>query len=320
MKNLEKCPNCESSKKTLLFWAEDIETNQPGKFPLYECEECGLNYLGIIPEVHELIDFYPDSYGAYQIELSPIVEIFSRFMGIILYQGKQSYFDIPILEGSYDKTMLDIGAGTGLLLSMYLKNHWRINGIDFNKKVVSEANSKLGGDYVEVGDASNPGFPPKTFDLITASQVLEHLENPKIAIRNWIAMLKDDGMLIIAVPNFDSLPRKLFRTTWYGGLSIPRHFIHFNANTLRSLVEGQGLEVVSCKRVPFPSFGYSILLKVGVRYADLPKRTIFRLIEVLFLPLDLLAWVFRSGHGIVITCRNTKDGVNRHEDYSNRTI
>lgn len=51
--------------------------------------------------------------------------------------------------------------------------------------------------------------PKKKFDLILASHVLEHVENPKEILRKMHTWLSEDGILLVIVPNSHSLHRKL---------------------------------------------------------------------------------------------------------------
>ncbi|EQD49882.1 Methyltransferase type 11 domain protein, partial [mine drainage metagenome] len=251
IKNIEKCPNCESEHRKQLFLADDIETHFPGNFPIYRCNKCKFVYLGTIPCGDEILKYYPQDYGAYNIQFNIMTKIYSKVVGLFLFKGKSTYFDIPILECDGKAVMLDIGSGAGHLSLMYLKKGWKINGVDFSSYAVDKTNKLLGGNYIRQGDAANPDFPARTFDLIVASQVLEHLENPKKVLENWKNLLKDRGTLIIAVPNFDSLGRKVFKSKWYGGLSVPRHFNHFTAKTITNMITGQGLSVTKCRKVPF---------------------------------------------------------------------
>lgn len=53
------------------------------------------------------------------------------------------------------------------------------------------------------GDATTlPGIPHRTFDFLSASHVLEHLEYPTLALAHWIAAVKSGGHLVITVPDW----------------------------------------------------------------------------------------------------------------------
>ena len=52
------------------------------------------------------------------------------------------------------------------------------------------------------------GVPNESYDTVYNSHLIEHLENPKLAIQNWFRILKKDGYLIIAAPDRDSYERK----------------------------------------------------------------------------------------------------------------
>lgn len=88
-------------------------------------------------------------------------------------------------------------------------------------------------------------FDRGTFDLIYASHVLEHVQrNAVIAtLSHWRDLLKEGGVLRIAVPNFKAVCRRYNETgrldeligLLYGGQNHPKnnHFITFDAETLR---------------------------------------------------------------------------------------
>lgn len=99
-------------------------------------------------------------------------------------------------------------------------------------------------------------FDRGSFDLIYASHVLEHVQrNAVIAtLSHWRDLLKDGGVLRLAVPNFESVVRWYIDTgdlravtgLLYGGQNHPKnnHFITFDQNTLRSDLLKAGFNTV----------------------------------------------------------------------------
>lgn len=57
----------------------------------------------------------------------------------------------------------------------------------------------------EHGDANNIGayFPPESFDLVHASQCLEHMHHPKMAFCQWLTLVKHGGAMVITVPAYE---------------------------------------------------------------------------------------------------------------------
>jgi SAM-dependent methyltransferase len=62
---------------------------------------------------------------------------------------------------------------------------------------------------VEDGDAHElAGIPDASFDFVYSSHILEHLEDPARAVKNWWRVLKPGGYLILYVPERDLFERK----------------------------------------------------------------------------------------------------------------
>jgi SAM-dependent methyltransferase len=79
-------------------------------------------------------------------------------------------------------------------------------------------------DSAPWGDAS--------FDLVIMNHALEHMPDPVEQLRTVRRLLRDDGALVVAVPNWQSWQRRLFGTYW-GPLEVPRHLTQFSPHALR---------------------------------------------------------------------------------------
>ena len=106
--------------------------------------------------------------------------------------------------------VLDVGCGTGYLLERLAGRGFCGVGIDLSPRSVEHAQERLraiGADdrlRAEVGSAYEP--PEGEFDLITLTDVLEHLEDPRACLRALRARLAPDGLIVVSTPNRRSLP------------------------------------------------------------------------------------------------------------------
>lgn len=101
--------------------------------------------------------------------------------------------------------VVDIGCASGQLLDELTTDGFQCPaGLDLSAAAV-EACRTRGLVGVRQGDAVNPPLPQESFDLIIASDVLEHLANDGLALKNWLRLLRPDGRLIIFVPAFEWL-------------------------------------------------------------------------------------------------------------------
>lgn len=119
------------------------------------------------------------------------------------FKGRRDYI-LKILEKTpKGSRILDIGCSSGLLLNELATNGFNIDnlyGIDISEKAVENC-KKNGIDNAYVMDAQNIELPKK-FDIIIASDCLEHLKEDDKALSDWHQLLNDNGILLVFVPAF----------------------------------------------------------------------------------------------------------------------
>lgn len=101
--------------------------------------------------------------------------------------------------------LLEIGCSGGLLIRQLQQDGYKhVTGIDISEAAIRQCAS-CGITGVHLMDAQNPSFPPESFDLITASDVLEHLADAPGALTAWLRLLRPGGRVVVFVPAFMSL-------------------------------------------------------------------------------------------------------------------
>ncbi len=150
-------------------------------------------------------------------------------------------------------SILDIGAGTGDFLSVAKENGWHTIGVEPSEKAKAIAKKK-GVSFVaetsELGDHS--------FDVISMWHVLEHVPNLENQIKELKRLLKPNGTLIIAVPNFKSFDAKHYGKFW-AAYDVPIHFWHFSKTAVKMLFEKETMKLVKVLPMKFDSFYVSLL-------------------------------------------------------------
>ena len=99
--------------------------------------------------------------------------------------------------------LLDLGCGEGYFISL-LPNNIEIVGLDISKIALKRAKKILKSKNnitLQFGNALSTGLSDKSFDIITCSEVLEHVPEPKKIIKEIFRLLKDDGTAVISVPD-----------------------------------------------------------------------------------------------------------------------
>jgi len=149
--------------------------------------------------------------------------------------------------------ILDIGAGTGDFLVMAQKNGWKITGLEPSEKAKGIAMAK-GVSFAE--DLAD--MPDHSTDVITMWHVLEHVPDVEAQITELKRILKPDGVIIIAVPNFKSYDAQHYGKFW-AAYDVPRHLWHFSKTAIKKLFGKQDLELIKIFPMKFDSFYVSLL-------------------------------------------------------------
>ncbi len=148
--------------------------------------------------------------------------------------------------------LLDIGAGTGDFLSAAKNKGWTVSGSEPNESAREIALEK----GIELKNSIDD-FQGKQFDVITLWHVLEHIPDLEDSLQKIQTLLKPNGILIVAVPNFNSLDAQYYKSHW-AAFDVPRHLWHFSQTSMRKLISPD-LELIETKPMVFDSFYVSLL-------------------------------------------------------------
>jgi 2-polyprenyl-3-methyl-5-hydroxy-6-metoxy-1,4-benzoquinol methylase len=149
--------------------------------------------------------------------------------------------------------ILDIGAGTGDFLSVAKQDGWQTVGVEPSDKAKAIAKNK-GVSFVE----QTAELESHSFDIITMWHVLEHVPNLDNQIKELKRLLKANGTLIVAVPNFKSFDAKYYGKFW-AAYDVPIHFWHFSKNAIKMLFEKEKMQLVKILPMKFDSFYVALL-------------------------------------------------------------
>lgn len=161
---------------------------------------------------------------------------------------------------------LDVGCGPGLLLDLLRDAGWGTVGIE-RSGAAAEAIA-AGHRVLAIDIEIDRTDLDERFGLITLTHLLEHLRRPVDALR-WVAEhLRDDGVAIVEVPNWDDLARPLWGSR-YRPLELGDHLSFFDRRTLAALVERSGLALetlwsaAQARTLLFPSLLTGLDLAIG---------------------------------------------------------
>lgn len=284
--------------------------------------ECGLCYTRPLPTEDELATLYDHNYIVYQKDNAGCTKRPLLSIGFLIYLFKQSvnWDRHRALLGSPPGRVLDVGCGNGDFLISLKRRGWGVYGTEFSATGCYLASAK--GIAMHQGAVADARFPDNFFDVVTAWHVLEHQPDPTAELPELRRVLRDNGLLVIEVPNSDCPTFRLCGERWIQ-LDVPRHLQHFAPATLGRLLSEGGFAPVRRRDFHLWDFTYTwysvmdslgVLRRLRMRYfstdfrpAPLGSKALFLALGV---PLALLCLVYSAvtaalgaGETLTITAR-----------------
>ncbi|MEJ2745742.1 MAG: class I SAM-dependent methyltransferase [bacterium] len=189
------------------------------KFNLVKCAGCGMVHVEPVPTEEDLWGYYDADYYRTGSRIKRCLEkAIARWNNL----GNKRL----IAKFHTGGRLLDIGCGRGEFLKMFCSSAWELYGVEPNKEGYAQC---IARNYAKLfnGDLISCAFNSDFFDVITMWHVFEHVRCPNKQLREIYRILRDDGLLIIAVPNIKGMGFKLGGKHWFH-LDCPRHLYHYS--------------------------------------------------------------------------------------------
>jgi SAM-dependent methyltransferase len=323
------CNLCGSKRTETVLTQRDLSVSTSVReFTVVKCSDCGLIYLNPRPTPAEISSFYPSEYYGVQHEKkkTTLEMAWKSFSKKIKRWIMEDYYGYPrrsppslrthfrkwlllpevvhlkinqksILPFLGEGKLLDVGCGPGVNLSRFKDYGWETYGVEFSPLAAEQARKKTGSRVFE-GDLLSAGFKDRYFDVVFFSHSLEHMYDPKNMLQETRRILKDNGRLIVCVPNAGCWEAKIF-SRWWIPWDLPRHLYHFDRVTLNDLLERTGFKATRIytgigSNTLMRSLEYLFKNKWGKKF--FAKKTLNRCVAK---PLAFLAG--HLGHGSEIT-------------------
>jgi len=264
------CPICRADAGTLLLESADLFYPGDERFRLVTCGECGHIYQNPRPTEASIDHYYPPDYHPFQtaIEDEP-----ARLRRAERGYGRwRACMAVHRAAGQPGK-ILDIGCATGIFLDGMRSMGWQTYGVEPSASAAEYARARFRLDVFQ-GRLERAHIATCIFDVITLWDVFEHVHEPGQILDEIARILRPGGLLILSLPNPDSLEARLLGRDWVGW-DLPRHLNLFRPAQLRLLLARRGFVV---ERIHSPMYGYATLVmsleqrlrRVG-RYAWAPR-------------------------------------------------
>jgi SAM-dependent methyltransferase len=146
--------------------------------------------------------------------------------------------------------ILDVGCGTGANLEM-LGEFGDAEGVDVSTDALSFCRQR-GIERVKLGEAENLPYPDQSFDLVTALDVVEHLDDDLAGLREMRRVLKPGGRALLFVPAFMFL--------WGVQDDVSHHRRRYTMKELKERATAAGFEI---ERATFANITFFLPTLVG---------------------------------------------------------
>ena len=153
------------------------------------------------------------------------------FAGDAILRRGRSMFAGRLDDVAPPGPILDVGAGDGVLLDALAARGRRVTGLERGDRRADFLDLPI--EDVERGDG---------WAAVVFWHSLEHMPQPRSAVREAFRLLAPGGVLIVVVPNTGSIQARVFGDRWLH-LDIPRHLVHLSTATLRSGLAGDGFTI-----------------------------------------------------------------------------
>lgn len=290
------CSVCGADHSDLLFSQYDLMfgKNEGIRFNVVKCRDCGMLFTNPRPTQDEIGEFYrPEYHYLHPGRIEDVswrrkvkerlkAGLLAKYYGYAHLKGAKGiplYQDLVVLPltnilmSALRKKidlfpfkpggkLLDVGCGSGSNLLYWKHFGWDVHGVELAPTVARYAREQLNLPVKE-GTLEQAQYPAKSFDVVMFNNVLEHLHDPLRTLRETHRILKDDGKLLISVPNLNCADRWLFNE-WWSPWDLPRHLSHFTRKTLALLLENAGMEIETMRsdNVPMNSLlNFSFYIK-----------------------------------------------------------
>lgn len=295
-----RCPICNENNEELLM--EPVNTHgshwiSEERFRLVTCRTCGLVYINPRPAAEEISNYYNSGYYASNNRCKSYFEGFlSRY-----FLSKRNKIISFKKEGG---RILDVGCGSGdFIFSLSASNkQWDVYGVEPNMEGYNLGKLKVRG-HIFNKELPDCKFPNNYFDVVTMWHSLEHIYDPQQLLKEINRILKNDGVLIVAIPNSKSIGFKVSKEFWFH-LDAPRHLYHYNEATIEKLLNKNEFKITNIQ-FPFMEFPLDLYHSLINSLVKNQRMKIILMLPFLIIsfPIKFIGSLLKSSETLIVTCK-----------------
>ena len=250
----ESCPNCGKKNISFVLSAKDYTVSEE-QFEIWECKNCTQRFTQNIPDKEEIGKYYEsENYISHSDTSKGLINnLYHKVRKRTLLQKKNL---VEKTTGKKEGSILDIGAGTGAFLHTMKMSNWKITGLEPDETARKKALELYDLDLKKTEEFVC--LPAESLDAITMWHVLEHVHDLHEYIQQLKFLLKPEGKIFIAVPNYTSYDAQHYKEFW-AAYDVPRHLYHFSPKSMEILIQSHQMKVEKMKPMWYDSVYVSML-------------------------------------------------------------
>ena len=238
MPSEQSCPLCgaAASREVAVVrrWTEP--------FRIARCRSCSLLFMNPRPSSERLAEFYNEGFFSGDGEYAYVDERTVEPQVRVRAAGRLARIErMLVADGVDSRRLVELGCAYGTFLDEARQRGWSVTGCDVSHDAAAWAREHRGLD-VRTCDLADAALAPASADLVTGSEVVEHLADPVRTARAAYDVLAPGGVVLFSTANEASLARLLRGPRW--GYFLPGHVVLWSAGTLTRLLEGAGFRDV----------------------------------------------------------------------------
>jgi 2-polyprenyl-3-methyl-5-hydroxy-6-metoxy-1,4-benzoquinol methylase len=264
---VERCPACQS--------AEFRPRYRFDQCAIVRCRPCGFMWLDPRPTPEDTSVLYDDHYFGNELLLDGTSRHLYGYVDYVSERiNKQiRYTDLVSqvrarLGGAREAPLrwLDVGCGFGYLLDCAFDGGFVPCGVEFNRHAVDRIRAKYTFD-VRHGSLGDTGWEPRSFDVVSMMDVIEHLHDPWETVDGAARVLRPGGVLLVTTMDSDSVVSRILGPRLEDFRRTREHLYFFSRKTLAALLEKSGFEVLGVE-----SYGHTFELAFLMERVKLISR------------------------------------------------
>ena len=280
-----KCIICNSDNSFKLIHKIKDRYSLSTTYQIKKCN-CGMVMLNPRPKEANMKKHY--NYENYHPQ-NRTVSIFDVFFKLAQYLNNliknrviKKYFKLG--------NILDYGAGDGQFQKFMFKNGW---STDIYEPILKS--SFCNGKKIKDIDKIKMNY----YDVITMFHSLEHIHKVNEVLSKINLSIKKDGILMIAIPNYNAYERKYFKNKWIA-YDVPRHLYHFNYDSINQLLIKNNFKIVELKPMYLDTF-YNIIMSVD--------KSMMSFVKIIYLTLISFYNIYRDNKqcsSMMLVCKKNE--------------